>query len=175
VSEDCYFCKGIQTGRPEFFDVGSELFLGRWDFNPVTPGHVLIMPKRHVQYSHALSRDELSMVMAAVVAAKEMLRQINLRQQYQTMLESDISDTSKGFVAHALEKLSRVDNRPPDAFNDGVNDGPAAGQTIPHFHWHIMPRWKGDIAEPRGGIRGMFGDMGDYEQSMPKTGSQDNG
>jgi diadenosine tetraphosphate (Ap4A) HIT family hydrolase len=41
----------------------------------------------------------------------------------------------------------------PDAFNLGVNDGPAAGQTIPQFHFHIIPRYKGDVPDPRGGIR----------------------
>ena len=42
---------------------------------------------------------------------------------------------------------------PPDAFNFGLNDGPASGQTIPQFHFHIMPRYAGDVADPRGGVR----------------------
>jgi len=41
----------------------------------------------------------------------------------------------------------------PDAFNIGVNDGLAAGQTVDHAHVHVIPRWKGDVADPRGGIR----------------------
>jgi len=41
----------------------------------------------------------------------------------------------------------------PDAFNLGLNDGSAAGQTMPQFHFHIIPRYKGDVADPRGGIR----------------------
>jgi len=38
----------------------------------------------------------------------------------------------------------------PDAYNLGVNDGPAAGQSVPHFHEHIMPRYAGDVPNPKG-------------------------
>ncbi len=41
----------------------------------------------------------------------------------------------------------------PDVFNIGINDGASAGQTMPHTHIHLIPRYKGDIADPRGGIR----------------------
>src|SRR5262245_42317915 len=41
----------------------------------------------------------------------------------------------------------------PDGFNVGVNDGPAAGQTVLHAHVHVIPRRAGDVADPRGGIR----------------------
>ena len=41
----------------------------------------------------------------------------------------------------------------PDGFNIGINDGASAGQTMPHTHIHLIPRYKGDIADPRGGIR----------------------
>jgi len=41
----------------------------------------------------------------------------------------------------------------PDGFNIGLNDGVAAGQTVGHAHVHIIPRFLGDIADPRGGIR----------------------
>jgi diadenosine tetraphosphate (Ap4A) HIT family hydrolase len=41
----------------------------------------------------------------------------------------------------------------PDGFNIGVNDGPAAGQTVMHAHVHVIPRRKGDAADPRGGVR----------------------
>lgn len=42
---------------------------------------------------------------------------------------------------------------PPDAFNFGLNDGPAAGQTMPQLHFHVIPRYKGDVPDPRGGVR----------------------
>ena len=41
----------------------------------------------------------------------------------------------------------------PDSFNIGINDGLAAGQTVPHLHIHLIPRYKGDQEDPRGGVR----------------------
>ena len=44
----------------------------------------------------------------------------------------------------------------PDGFNIGININEAAGQTISHVHIHIIPRYKGDVEKPRGGIRGVI-------------------
>lgn len=41
----------------------------------------------------------------------------------------------------------------PDGFNIGLNDGPAAGQTVMHAHVHVIPRRQGDTEDPRGGVR----------------------
>ena len=41
----------------------------------------------------------------------------------------------------------------PDGYNLGVNCGEAAGQTVFHLHIHVIPRYKGDVEKPRGGIR----------------------
>lgn len=41
----------------------------------------------------------------------------------------------------------------PDAYNIGINDGPAAGQTVAHLHIHLIPRYLGDSEDPRGGVR----------------------
>lgn len=43
-----------------------------------------------------------------------------------------------------------------DGYNLGVNDGPAAGQTVAHMHLHVIPRRFGDVPNPRGGIRRIF-------------------
>lgn len=57
------------------------------------------------------------------------------------------------WIDWAVQHLSRELTPRPDGFNMGVNDGPAAGQTMPQFHFHIIPRYVGDVADPRGGIR----------------------
>ena len=56
------------------------------------------------------------------------------------------------------ELISRVktifDKRyKPDGCNVGVNVGAAAGQTVFHLHVHVIPRYQGDVPDPRGGIR----------------------
>ena len=41
----------------------------------------------------------------------------------------------------------------PDGYNVGFNAGSAAGQTVPHLHVHVIPRFHGDMPDPRGGVR----------------------
>jgi diadenosine tetraphosphate (Ap4A) HIT family hydrolase len=50
----------------------------------------------------------------------------------------------------------------PDGYNIGINCGEAAGQTVMHLHIHLIPRYKGDIKNPRGGVRGVIPDMRIY-------------
>ena len=50
----------------------------------------------------------------------------------------------------------------PDGFNIGINEGRVAGQTIAHAHIHIIPRYKGDQTDPRGGIRWIFSEKARY-------------
>lgn len=53
----------------------------------------------------------------------------------------------------------------PSAYNVGINDGPAAGQTVPHLHVHLIPRYTGDSKDPRGGVRWIFPKLADYWSS----------
>jgi len=50
----------------------------------------------------------------------------------------------------------------PEGFNLGVNDGPAAGQTMPQFHFHVIPRRTGDVVDPRGGVRWVISEKARY-------------
>lgn len=50
----------------------------------------------------------------------------------------------------------------PDGYNVGFNSGGAAGQTVPHVHIHMIPRYHGDIPDPRGGVRHVIPDKGNY-------------
>lgn len=49
-------------------------------------------------------------------------------------------------------------------FNVGINIGIDAGQTVPHCHVHLIPRRKGDVKNPRGGVRNIFPGKGDYQE-----------
>ena len=55
----------------------------------------------------------------------------------------------------------------PDGFNIGINDGAAAGQTVGHLHIHVIPRYLGDLADPRGGVRWIIPDKADYWTYKP--------
>ena len=50
-------------------------------------------------------------------------------------------------------KLEQDALHQPDGYNIGINDGVAAGQTVPHLHIHLIPRYHGDLPDPRGGVR----------------------
>lgn len=50
----------------------------------------------------------------------------------------------------------------PDGFNIGINSGEAAGQTIFHLHVHLIPRYKGDQDDPRGGVRHVMPEKARY-------------
>ncbi len=98
------------------------------DAYPVSPGHSLVIPKRHVGSLFDLSMDEASSAFELLGRARRVLQ-----AEYK-----------------------------PDGFNIGVNDGRAAGQTVPHLHVHLIPRYAGDAPDPRGGIRWIFPDKADY-------------
>ena len=60
-------------------------------------------------------------------------------------------------------QLLLIDERyQPHAYNVGYNDGEPAGQTIMHFHVHVIPRYQGDAPDPRGGIRWVLPDKAAY-------------
>jgi diadenosine tetraphosphate (Ap4A) HIT family hydrolase len=62
----------------------------------------------------------------------------------------------------AQVRLKLISELKPDGFTIGVNDGPAAGQTVLHAHVHIIPRRAGDVADPRGGVRWIMPEKAQY-------------
>jgi diadenosine tetraphosphate (Ap4A) HIT family hydrolase len=66
-------------------------------------------------------------------------------------LPQEVQQAIWGLVAEVREQLTAEYS--PDGFNVGVNDGQAAGQTVDHAHVHVIPRYAGDVPDPRGGIR----------------------
>lgn len=50
----------------------------------------------------------------------------------------------------------------PDGYNIGMNLGEKAGQSIMHLHVHLIPRYTGDVENPRGGVRGIIPEKQNY-------------
>ena len=66
-----------------------------------------------------------------------------------------------------IELLNRVkgiveEKYKPSGFNVGININEAAGQTVSHVHIHLIPRYEGDVEEPRGGVRGVIPERRNY-------------
>lgn len=89
------------------------------DGYPVSPGHTLVIPRRHVGSFFDITADERASL-------------LQLLGQTKAALDSEFA---------------------PHGYNIGINDGAAAGQTVPHLHIHLIPRYAGDREDPRGGVR----------------------
>lgn len=116
AKQDCPFC------QPEMVALQNRLAFALFDRSPVTPGHMLLIPRRHVADWFETSAKERTDLMALADEARALL----------------------------------IQDRQPDGFNLGVNVGVAAGQTVFHVHLHLIPRYTGDVANPRGGVRGVI-------------------
>ena len=74
---------------------------------------------------------------------------------------SNYFDLSLEEQKDCIELLNRVkliiqEKHNPEGLNVGININEAAGQTVPHVHIHLIPRYEGDVKEPRGGVRGVI-------------------
>jgi diadenosine tetraphosphate (Ap4A) HIT family hydrolase len=67
----------------------------------------------------------------------------------------EMTDAEKRSVMALLDKAKETIDRDfsPDGYNIGANIGEAAGQSRMHVHVHLIPRYRGDVADPKGGIR----------------------
>ena len=90
----------------------------------------------------------------------------------------DLSHDERQDVWFLVDEVKRViDNRhAPDGYNVGFNGGSAAGQTVEHFHVHVIPRYVGDVPNARGGIRSVIPAKPNYladgiAESSPRTAS----
>jgi len=98
------------------------------DAYPVSPGHCLIIPKRHVGSWFNTSTTEQTSILQLL----------------------------------AEGKIRQDKNYHPESYNIGINDGQASGQTVPHLHVHLIPRYLGDQVDPRGGVRWIIPEKAKY-------------
>ena len=68
------------------------------------------------------------------------------------------TDEEKAAIWELVDDMKMIIDRDykPDGYNVGVNIGKSAGQSVPHVHIHMIPRYKGDMEDPRGGVRGVI-------------------
>jgi diadenosine tetraphosphate (Ap4A) HIT family hydrolase len=76
----------------------------------------------------------------------------------------EATEEERADLVHLIDEVKQLlDNRfSPGGYNVGFNQGTAAGQTVGHFHIHIIPRYEGDVPDPRGGIRNVIPERGNY-------------
>jgi diadenosine tetraphosphate (Ap4A) HIT family hydrolase len=74
---------------------------------------------------------------------------------------TSVEYTELQMMIHKCREIIEV-RHSPDGYNVGFNCGEAAGQTIFQFHCHVIPRYKGDMADPRGGVRHCISGKGLY-------------
>ena len=115
MATPCPFC----SLPPERVLASNALAFVIRDGYPVSPGHTLIIPRRHVGSFFEISEEERAAMLA-------------LLDEQKRALDAEYS---------------------PAGYNVGINDGAAAGQTVPHLHIHLIPRFAGDLPDPRGGVR----------------------
>ena len=102
--------------------------LAKRDGHPVSKGHTLIIPRRHVLSFFDTTEEER-------------LAMLKLLDEVKAMLDRE---------------------HKPDGYNIGINNGAAAGQTVMHLHIHLIPRYLGDLPDPRGGVRWIIPDKAAY-------------
>lgn len=126
---NCLFCDIQSIDRKRIIAENNLAYAIRDGF-PVTDGHTLFIPKRHVSDYFGLVQSEVNAINMLI-------------QEQRTLLMT--SDSSI------------------EGFNIGMNCGEVSGQTVFHCHVHLIPRRRGDVANPRGGVRHIIADKGFYE------------
>ncbi len=121
----CLFCTD-----PQGVSLKKDLAFSARDTFAVSPGHTLVIPRRHVASFFDLTPEEVNACMELINEEKKL-----------------IDEEFK-----------------PDGYNIGVNVGPAAGQSIFHVHIHVIPRYKGDVENPQGGVRHVIPKKGHYKR-----------
>ncbi len=116
MAATCPFCDRLKSSDPVASNDHATAFPDEY---PVSEGHTLILPRRHVSNLWDLLPEELHHIWDLTAEVRALLRS----------------------------------KHSPDGFNVGANDGAAAGQTVEHAHMHVIPRYTGDVSDPRGGIR----------------------
>lgn len=160
--QDCYFCK-VSSGQADPFIFENRSFIGIFDTNPVNPGHALVIPRRHVLSIFDLNSTEQEDYFDALAGVRQVIETTDMSNLYQQMLERDyLQDRPNDHIKTVLQLPSL--GTQPNAYTIGNNDGREAGRSIDHLHVILLPRYKGDVENPKGGIRNVIPDRANYQR-----------
>lgn len=109
-TEKCPFCKMARHEIPAIMIYEDSVSFAIMDLYPATAGHILVLPKKHIEDVYHMPPELGGHIMAKAIA-----------------------------IVQAIKKQLA-----PDGLNLIQSNGTAAGQTIPHFHLHIVPRYRND-------------------------------
>jgi diadenosine tetraphosphate (Ap4A) HIT family hydrolase len=124
----CPFCEIAREASHQRIIAENEYAFLIRDGYPVSDGHSLVMPRRHIaSFFETTEAEKLALL--------------------------QLLDKAKAVVDTEYQ---------PDAYNIGINDGAAAGQTVPHLHIHLIPRYQQQGKDPRGGVRWVVPEKADY-------------
>ena len=155
---ECAFCRihkdriNIVCENGHFFAIFSRY--------PVSPGHMLIVPKRHIVSFFDLTEEEWAHLKPILSDMTKIIERTDLGKTYENFLKTPLDAKDAQFAEKMLKHPGL--KRKPDGYNIGLNEGKAAGRTIDHMHIHMIPRHFDDVKDSEGGIRNIIPEMGKY-------------
>jgi len=161
MSKICLFCEIRSKPYYEAINITeSRYFFSIFDVHPVSPGHALVIPKRHVISLLDLNQREWANLKSMIQQTIKVIEETNFRVLYKKVNNEQPTDKTSWFTDKMLTHFAIREK--PQGYNIGNNEGELAGRTVHHLHIQIIPRYKGDVENPVGGIRTIIPKLGDY-------------
>jgi histidine triad (HIT) family protein len=156
MATKCLFCN---LKRNWIFN--NKYFYTIFDSHPVSPGHALVISKTHIVSLLDLNTEQWISLQEAIKETVKIIENTNFIKLYNKIILEKPTEKSDFFCKKMLTHLGI--SKKPEGYNIGNNEGEVAGRTIHHLHIQIIPRYKGDVKNPIGGIRNIIPGLGDYK------------
>ncbi len=137
---DCFFCRIYQEKTNIFYE--NKYWFARFNEFPVSPGHSLLIARRHASSLLDLTEGEWIYLKPTLTKTISIIEKTDYEGLYKKMLENPVKD-SKRFCKQMLENPN-LKNKPL-GYSIEVNEGGIKARTISHLHIHIIPRYTKNI------------------------------